>query len=646
MSTQNLILGTAGHIDHGKTSLIRALTGVNTDRLPEEKKRGITIELGYAHLELEPFSFGIVDVPGHEKFVRQMLAGATGMDIAMLVIAADDSIKPQTIEHLDILRMLDLRHGLIALTKCDLVEPDWLGLVEDEIQQFVKGSFLENCKIIRTSSHSGLGIDEIKSVLVEEARKVVDERDVNESQAPFRMAVDRTFTIDGHGTVVTGSVGSGKVSVGDQLEIQPGSIDVRVRGIQNHDQSVDSIARGQRGAINLVGIHHADIHRGQELAAKNLLNASRSMILETRILADQTKHLFDRQRIRFHIGTAEILGFVRILNNDETQRKSIEPGGNGILQVFLADPAVTVWNQPFVLRTESPVQTIGGGRVIHPFSPRINRKNQTQIDAAKRLTSNHVNDRVSALIYLSPVGEWNVNDLAASAGAVDVEPILEELKASGELKQIELSSNRKLLVHSNHLKEIGETIKHRLERFHDDNPLATGLRRDAVASSMKFISQPEIIHVAIDQLVEQGEVEKRQMVLGLKGRGPQLSKNEQALLINLIEQYESAGLKSPTLEDLRKTIKKNRDSIPSLLELAVGRGDLVKIDESYLLHSAVVDKIQKEIAELIQDVGGATISEIRQKLDASRKYAVPICEYLDKIKFTRREGDKRFLVGQ
>ncbi|MDG2186438.1 MAG: selenocysteine-specific translation elongation factor, partial [Mariniblastus sp.] len=258
---KDLILGTAGHIDHGKTSLIGVLTGTNTDRLPEEKKRGITIELGYAHLDLPPFRLGIVDVPGHEKFVRQMLAGATGMDLALLVIAADDSVKQQTREHLDILRMLDLPAGVIALTKCDLVEPDWLDLVEEEIRGLVEDTFLANAPIIRTSAKSGSGMDELKSALAAAAQTASDSSRQMQLKAPFKMAIDRTFTMEGHGTVVTGSVSSGSAAVGDALEIQPGGHSVRIRSLQNHETTAPEVHRGQRAALNLAGVHHLDVQR-------------------------------------------------------------------------------------------------------------------------------------------------------------------------------------------------------------------------------------------------------------------------------------------------------------------------------------------------------------------------------------------------
>ena len=291
--TTDLILGTAGHIDHGKTSLIRALTGTDTDRLPEEKKRGITIELGFAELTIDEFRFGIVDVPGHEKFVRQMLAGATGMDLALLVVAADDSVKPQTREHLDVLRILDLPAGVIALTKCDMAEDDWIELVAEEVRELVRDTFLQEAPLVHTSASTGMGLDELKRVIRQTAASTYSQLPSIEN-APFRMAIDRAFTIEGHGTVVTGSVASGQATVGDQLVIEPGEIEVRIRGVQNHDRITESVIRGQRAAINLAGIHREDVTRGHELISPGYLVSSKLVTAEIQMLPHATRPLKNR----------------------------------------------------------------------------------------------------------------------------------------------------------------------------------------------------------------------------------------------------------------------------------------------------------------------------------------------------------------
>src|SRR6266852_3691289 len=354
LMSRDLILGTAGHIDHGKTSLIKALTGIDCDRLPEEKARGITIDIGFATLDLGEFRLGIVDVPGHERFIKNMLAGATGIDLAVLVVAADDSVMPQTREHLEILQLLGLQHGIIALTKCDLVDETTREVVELEIRELVQGSFLEDAAIVRTSAHTGEGIADLKAAIAEVCRKI----EIQPGHEWFRLAIDRSFIVQGHGTVVTGSVTSGSLRVGDEVEWLPRGEKVRVRSLQNHDRPVEEVHRGQRAAINLAGVHHEDVIRGQEVAASGYLVPSRVLTIRLHCLADVKRPIKHRASIRFHLGTAEIMGTVALLDAD-----AIEPGGWGLAQVFLEEPATATWGQPFVIRGPSATQTLGGARL-------------------------------------------------------------------------------------------------------------------------------------------------------------------------------------------------------------------------------------------------------------------------------------------
>src|SRR5262249_28765036 len=354
---RDLILGTAGHIDHGKTSLVKALTGIDCDRLPEEKARGITIDIGFAILDLGEFRLGIVDVPGHERFVKNMLAGATGIDLALLVVAADDSVMPQTREHLEILRLLGLRHGLIALTKCDTVDETTREVVELEVRDMVQGSFLENAPILRTSAITGEGIPELKAAIAEVCRHITERT----GKELFRMAIDRSFIVQGHGTVVTGSVTSGSVKVGEEVEWQPRGEKVRVRSLQNHDMPVEEVHRGMRAAINLAGVHHEDVIRGQEIAAPGYLMPSRVLTLRLHCLRDVNRQIKHRTPARLHLGTAEIMGTISLLDCD-----AIEPGAWGLAQIFLEAPATATWGQPFVIRESSATQTLGGGQVLQP----------------------------------------------------------------------------------------------------------------------------------------------------------------------------------------------------------------------------------------------------------------------------------------
>jgi selenocysteine-specific elongation factor len=634
----DLILGTAGHIDHGKTSLIRAVTGVETDRLPEEKKRGITIELGYAHLDLDPFRLGIVDVPGHEKFVRQMLAGATGMDLALLAVAGDDSIKQQTREHLDILRMLDLPAGVIVITKCDLCEPDWLELVEDEIRQLVSDTFLRDAPIIRASSHTGEGIEDVKSALKSAAEKAAASGIAQRQNAPFRMAIDRSFAIEGHGTVVTGSVNSGRIAVGDQLEVQPGSTSVRVRGIQNHDESSDRAHRGQRAAINIAGVHHLEIERGHELAAVGHLKPSRLLTVKIHVLSQMKKAVRDRTRVRFHVGTAELFGNIRLLGTD-----AIEPGESGLAQVYLNEEAVTVWNQPFVIRLQSPVVTIGGGRVLHPSAAALKKPTEQQLSFVEAMSSGSPDERAAASIYLANDTGWTRGDWPRTAGVVDVDETYERLVASGEIKEIAISQTRRIVLQQEQLAELSDRVVKTLTRLHEAFPLRFNHPRNVLEVEFAYLEQKELLSAAIDHLKKEKKVFANVNTIALVGSGPKLSKGQKELLGDLIVQLKAAGLKTPNLKELQASAKKNKDSVAELLTLACENGDLVKVDDDMYVHAGVLDEAKEKLRTALTEQGGLAMTDIRQILDTSRKYAVPVCEYLDRIEFTLRQGDQRVL---
>ncbi len=636
----DLILGTAGHIDHGKTSLIGALTGTNTDRLPEEKKRGITIELGYAHLDLPPFRIGVVDVPGHEKFVRQMLAGATGMDLALLVVAGDDSVKQQTTEHLDILRLLDLPAGVIALTKCDLSDPDWLDLVEEEIRMLVADTFLKDAPIIRTSSKTGMGIEELKSALTQACEKVANSDRADRKKAPFRMAIDRTFTIDGHGTVVTGSISSGHISVGDQLEIQPGEKSVRVRGLQNHDSGVEAVQRGQRAAINLAGVHHSEIDRGHELSATGHLLPSSLLTVKLHCLARNKKPFKDRTRIRFHVGTAELLGNVRLLGQTE-----LKPGEACFAQIFLNEPAVAVWNQPFVIRNQSPVETIGGGRVLDPNSKRLKKPSEFDLKMVGQLSSDNPVERASASVYLANDINWTPDQLSRSAGVVDVDSVFQELKTAGEVIEIQVTITRTVTIHRARFEQLTQRVMKTLERMHKNAPLRFNHPRSALAVEFNYLDQPELLDLVIEDLKKQKKVNANVNTIGLVGYGPKLSKGQKVLLTELVGTLRSAGITAPNVGELVKTAKKNKESVAELLDMAAENGDVVKVNEDIYLHTEVMDGIKSKLTDELTRTGGLTMSEIRQVLDTSRKFAIPICEYFDRVGFTIREGDKRLLGG-
>lgn len=636
----DFILGTAGHIDHGKTSLVKMLTGTQTDRLPEEKKRGITIELGYAQLSLPPYQLGIVDVPGHEKFVRQMLAGATGMDLAMLVIAGDDSIKQQTLEHLDIIRLLNLSTGVIALTKCDLVEDEWLGMVEDEIRGLVKGSFLAEAPIVRCSSKTGQGIDALKEALKSCCDQVAGERDFN-SSAPFRMAIDRSFSIGGHGTVVTGSVSSGAIAVGDTVQLQPWGGQVRVRGLQNHDANATSVSRGQRAAINLAGVHHHDVQRGQEICEPGHLIASTILLVHIRLLPGAVRPLKDRARVRFHLGTAELMANVRLLEGD-----SISPGQSAIAQVYLNQQCVSVWNQPFVIRSESPVETIGGGKVLHPDVMLLKRATEIDRRHAEAMMSDVPAQRAASSVYLygGQKEGWGKPDWPRIAGVIDVDSMYEQLIQTGDLVELRLTQSRNLTTHKDRLNEVASRIEKTLDRLHDQFPLRFSHPRNIVENEFAYLNQPALFEAGLEILKKSKTVNANVQSIGLNNRGPKLSKGQKILLQWLMDEIKAAGLQGPTAKQLQSAATKNKDSVVELLAMAVENQDVVKIEsDGFYFDAGVIEAAKDAIALAMADAQGMTVSDIRQVLGVSRKYSVPICEFFDEIRFTRRHGDKRFL---
>jgi selenocysteine-specific elongation factor len=636
----DLILGTAGHIDHGKTALVRALTGVDTDRLPEEKRRGITIELGFAELVIDDFRLGIVDVPGHERFVRNMLAGATGIDLALLVVAAADSVKPQTREHLDILRLLNLRAGVIALTKCDVADAEWLELVEAEVRDLVADSFLADAPIVRTSAQTGEGIEPLRAELAAAARRVVQHGATERSAGPFRMAIDRVFSVAGHGTVVTGSVLRGQAAVGDELVIEPGGLSVRVRGLHNHDRVVESVHRGQRAAVNLAGVRHDQIMRGHELASPGLLQAARLMTVHIQLLPSAQQPLKNRRRVRLHFGTAEVMASVLLHEVDELQA-----GQQALAQLILAQPAVTTWGQPFVIRRESPVVTIGGGRVLAPDARRLKRDAQQDWSYAAALCADDELTRAAAAVYFARWEEWRPDDLARTAGVNDPAAVHEELLAAkGLIEMVRLSPTRTARLHHLQAETLRERIVAALEKRHDENPRQLVFSAAQLANRFAYLDNAPLYQAMLASLVEQGRVLESPAGLALPGKGPRLSKNEQQLFSQMITQYRQAGAQPPSVSELRKQASRNQAVVPQLIELAAAQGHLVKLTDDLYMHEQAVQSIREQLNERLADGGGLTVSQIREALQTTRKYAVPLCEYFDRIGFTRRQGDLRVLA--
>jgi len=630
------VLGTAGHIDHGKTALVRALTGVDTDRLPAEKERGITIDLGFASLRLGEYELALIDVPGHERFIRNMLAGASGLDLAMLIVAADDSVMPQTREHLEILRLLGLAGGVVVLTKCDLVDPSWLDLVEEDVRTLVRGSFLEDAAIVRTSAVTGQGLDELKRALHAACIRAKPRHD----PGIFRMAIDRSFTVAGHGTVVTGTVASGSVAVGDEVEWQPAGRMVRVRGLHRHDRPVERIGRGSRAAINLVGVHHAEIGRGHELVAPGFVEATRVLTVEVTGSEQAVRPLRHRGRYKVHLGTAEVTAVLSLLEKSETS-----PGMPQLAQLFVAEPVVAAAGQPFVLRAESPPATLGGGRVVQPWSRRLRRRDQSAIARLDRLRSTDHLERLRAALAFLGLARWTERRLCALAGLAldEVEPSLVALAASGELVELPVGPRRTVRVLAEFAAELEDRALRGLGRLHEANPRQSAIPRAQLAAAFPDLANEALTAGLIDRLKAQGKVVADSRTVALRGFEPKLSQGERKLKNELAQAIRAGGMSPPDASELAASAGPRGPVVPELLALLRDEQHVFEITSNLFLDTDVVCELRRRVTERLAGGSAITMSELRDLLGTSRKYAVPIGEYLDRIGLTRREGDVRRL---
>jgi selenocysteine-specific elongation factor len=632
----NLILGTAGHIDHGKTALVRALTGVDTDRLPAEKQRGITIDLGFASLDLGEYHVALIDVPGHERFIRNMLAGASGLDLAMLVVAADDSVMPQTREHMQILTLLGLSAGAVALTKCDLVDPSWLDLVEEDIRSLVRGTFLDGAPIVRTSAVTGAGLDTLKSALQSACSAVKPVTD----PGLFRMAIDRSFTVAGHGTVVTGTVASGSVSVGDELQWQPAGRPVRVRGLHRHDHPVDRIDRGSRAAVNLVGVHHSEIIRGHELAATGYLEATRVLTVELFSSSDARRPPKHRDRYKLHLGTAEVSAVLSLL-----ERTQPPEGAARLAQLLLAQPVVAVHGQPFVLRIESPPATIGGGRVIGPSSPRFRRTDHAAIARLDRLRSKEPTDRLRGALAALALRTWTEQRISALTGlpVADVGSSVASLAASGALVDLPLGPRRTIRMLVESVAALEDRILRALARLHEAHPRLSAIPRARLEAALPDLENKTLVAGLVDRLQTLGKLLGDQRTVALKGHEPKLSQGERKLKLELAQAIHAGGFSPPEVADLEASAGPRAAVVPELLTLLREEQHAVEISPDLYLDSGIERDLRRKVAERLANGATLTMSELRELLGTTRKYSVPIGEYLDRIGLTRRDGDVRRL---
>lgn len=637
---KHVIAGTAGHIDHGKSALVMALTGINPDRLEEEKRRGITIDLGFAHLDLDDgLRMAFVDVPGHERFVKNMLAGATGIDVLLLVVAADESIKPQTQEHFEICRLLGVRHGLVAVTKSDLVDADILDLVRLEIQDFVAGSFLEGAPVIAVSSRTGEGLETLKAALRNLGAKI----NAKPATLPFRLPIDRAFVMKGFGSVVTGTLIAGKIEKEEEVEVLPLGRSVRVRGIEVHNQPASVAVAGQRAALNLNGIDVKEIRRGMMLAPPGAFQATDQMDCSLQLLSS-ARPLKNRARVHFHCWAAETLAEVVLLEG-----KEVEPGRSAYAQLRLAEPGLFLPGDRFIIRQFSPLVTIGGGEVLDNFPVRHRANDPEPRQFLEALAKSNAESSLELL--LRRLGESSVQSLVARMGlaAADV------LRLAGALAEkqrlVVLGQPPSLLLHVDALQALSESILQNLARFHASHPLIGGMGRDDLRGQARFIlqrveAQPTLLsfNAALQSLAAAREIRLGNEEIALAGREIRLNAEEQAAKEELSRAFEEAGLQVPAANDVLASLHIDRARAENILQILVKEKILHKIDESMIFHQSALKNLLELLAARKQQNARINVATFKEITGVSRKYAIPLLEYLDRQRITRRAGDERIIL--
>ena len=631
----HVIIGTAGHVDHGKSSLIVALTERDPDRLSEEKERGITIELGFTWLDLpDGTRTGIIDVPGHERFVSNMLAGAGGIDLALLVVAADEGVMPQTREHLGILSLLGIPRGVIAITKCDLADKDFIELVEEDVRDHVKNTFLENAPIIRTSSATGEGVEHLKDVLFSEITRV----DSNKNHLPFRLPVDRVFSMGGFGTVVTGTLIEGTVRTGEQVEVYPGQKKARVRGIQVHETAVDLASHGQRVALNLAGLHKDDLDRGDTLAPEGSLLGTNLLDVSLSALPDTRFSISHNMRVHLFHGAREVLARVVLLDKD-----ILEAGDTTFAQLRTEEEVFTKYGDRFVIRFYSPLETIGGGIIVDPFPSKRKRFRDTNEEDFNRMGGD---DRSLRLALAIEHGSERLDPLTVAYYRAGIQreqskALLDELVSRG----LVIVLNERVAIGTKELASLSEKAVAILERFHEEEPLEQGMRREELRTRLMPRANLQLSDLVIDRLKERQVIDVHEGLVARHGFSVTLTAEQEDTLKALEQAFIKAGYLPPTPEEIRLETagKINSDQYLSLL---INRGVLIRLTPQILMHRDHVDEAWRIVREAIDTNGSITLAEFRDHLDASRKFAIAILEYFDKLKRTRLIDDARQFYPQ
>jgi selenocysteine-specific elongation factor len=633
---KHVILGTAGHIDHGKTSLVKALTGVDTDRLKEEKERGITIELGFTFLDLPSgIRLGIIDVPGHEKFVRHMVAGVWGIDLVALVIAADEGVMPQTREHLDICRLLRVKKGLIVLTKIDLVDPELLELGKEEVTEIVQDTFLKNAPILAVSSLTGEGIPQLLCALDLLSQEIKG----RSSEGLFRLPIDRVFTMKGFGTVVTGTMISGSLSLGETVQVLPSGIEGKVRNLQVYGRSIEKTVAGERAAVNLQGIETSAIERGDVLIRPNTLNPTRLVDAYLEYLPDAPRPLKHRTKQRFHVGTTLANSSIFLLDREE-----LAPGGTGFVQLRLERPVVALPQDRFVIRGSSAIQTIGGGVILDGHPDKHKRFSSSVIADLSLLKDGTSEQALQQHIHHSGMGGITLEDLLnrVEMPPSNVQSIIRQMAGKGELLFID--PERLKVIAKGPYQVLRGMALAQLEEFHQRFPMKFGLSKEELRTKLPPEVDVKLFQILINELIQSKEIVLEKDKLRLSGR-PISSVDEKGLVKRVETAVLKGGLQPPSPKELSEEWSESEEEVRAIFERLVHEGILVRIKGDIYFHRVSFENLREELVTYLKSHPEITTPQFKEMTKASRKYAIPLIEYFDQIKLTLRLGEKRVLRG-
>jgi len=619
------VIGLSGHIDHGKTALVKALTGVNTDSLTEEQKRGMTIDIGFAFLDE---NITLIDVPGHEKFVKNMMAGVSAVDVALLVVAADDGVMPQTREHFEILNLLDIPLGIVAINKIDLADKDWLELVELDIGELLQGSFMEDAPILKVSAETGDGVDQLKTTLLDLCKKVPDKQD----RGIFRLHVDRVFSMKGYGTVVTGTVNSGSLKIGDTVELLPGSVKSKVRGLQSHGEEVQQVETGDRAAINLQGVEIKQIERGSQIAEIGYLQSLNQMGVTLLLLGSAQKPITQNQRIRIHLGTQEVMARVAL-----TDGKTLQPGDDCPALLRLEQPMVAARGDKFIIRSFSPVITIGGGEVMEVL---IEEKWKIVKEKLQNLYESPKSDQLIHLVQEEGAKPITPEKLQYRIG-ISKEQINAIVEEKEQLFWLTHKQGKWLLT-QNQWNELKNSIHNFLKKYHAKHPLNAGAQKEEIRQHLSC--ENSILEALLQSMLDDKSISQKGELFLNPNFSITLSSEDDSLQNSILNQLDQEGFTSSTLAQLSLKTGNSKEKLMQVLNVAEQQGKLLRIDGKLMFTQKNFIILREKVNQFFSNHPEMSVSEFKELAHTSRKYAVPLLEYFDKKKITYREGNIRKLV--